>query len=45
MALTKQKIEEEKSEEHRFTEEQMLFNAEVTGICSVKYYDLKQNRV
>lgn len=23
----------------------MLYNAEVAGICSVKYFDLKQNRV
>ena len=32
-------------EEHKFTEEQLLHNAEVAGICSVKYFDLKQNRV
>ena len=45
LVLTKLKIEEEKSEELKISEEEQIKNAEIAGICSVKYFDLKQNRV
>lgn len=43
LEISKQKTDDQ--EELKFTEEQMLENAEIVGMCSVKYFDLKQNRV
>jgi len=43
LEIAKKKVDD--SEELKFSEEQMLENAEIVGICSVKYFDLKQNRV